>query len=535
MELITKRIHTNQTKCRSDIQLTLEDDINVPDSKPDIEHIIKVCGEIQIMETTPETDRVIVRGALLFSILYLSSTDFRPIHTMTGQIPFEESINMENAMPDQEIHCHYDLEDCQASMINSRKVSIRSILSLHLCQDENEDLEIGIRIVSDEAARADMEDISAPEGLYQQHQIMTLTNMAMQRKDLFRIKEESLLPKGKPNCEALLYHELTPQGLSTRLTEDGIRLSGDLSVFILYTPEDDERNLEYYETELPFDGIVSCPGCNEDMVADIAIIPGKKLLEFRPDEDGENRLIDIEMTLHLEMKFYQEESFEYLEDAYSTSCELQLQHQDTSTKRLRLKNQSALRISDRIKIDPEKEGILQLCNATGAIQIDDQKITEDGIQLEGVLQVEILYVTEDDTKPLNILHGTIPFEHLIEVKGIQPSDSYELQTDITSLGVIMLDREEIEVKAILSLSVLVFTSLNGKVVSAIQEVPLDLEHFQEMPGLVGYIVKDGDSLWKIAKAYHTTVDSIRSLNQLDQSDIRKGDKLLLLKQAEGIF
>lgn len=535
MELITKRIHTNQTKCHSDIQLTLEDDINVPDSKPDMEHIIKVQGEIQILETTSETDRVTVRGSLLFSVLYLSSADFRPIHTMNGQIPFEELVNMENAVSEQEIHCHYDLEDCQASMINSRKISIRSILSLHLCQDENEDLEIGTRIVSDEAARADMEDISTPEGLYQKYQTMTLTNMAMQRKDLFRIKEDSILPKGKPNCESLLYYELCPKGLATRLSEDGIRISGDLSVFVLYTPEEDERNLEYYETELPFDGIVSCPGCNEDMVADIAILPGKKMLEFRPDEDGENRLIDIEMTLHLEMKFYQEESFEYLEDAYSTSCELQLQHQEARTRRLRLKNQSALRISDRIKTEPEKESILQLCNATGSIQIDDQKITEDGIHLEGVLQVEILYITEDDTKPLNILHGTIPFEHLIEVKGIQPSDSYELQTDITDLGVIMLDQEEIEVKALLSLSVLVFTNLDGEIVSAIQEIPLDMKHFQEMPGLVGYIVKDGDSLWKIAKTYHTTVDSIRELNHLEQSEIHKGDKLLLLKQAEGIF
>ena len=309
MELITKRIHTNQTKCRSDIQLTLEDDVNVPDSKPDIDHIIKVQGNVQLQEVTPETDRVLVRGQLLFSLLYLSTADFRPIHTMQGQIPFEESINMENASSDQDIHCHFDLEDCQASMINSRKVNIRSILSLHCYQEETEDLPIGIRLVSEDAARADMDDVSAPEGLYQKYQTMELTNLAMQRKDIFRIKEETSLPKGKPNCETLLYYEMTPQGVTTRLTDDGIRITGDLSVFILYTPEEEDRNLDFYETELPFDGIVSCPGCNEDMIPDISITPGKKLLEFRADEDGEYRSIDLEMTLHLEMTFYQEESF----------------------------------------------------------------------------------------------------------------------------------------------------------------------------------------------------------------------------------
>ncbi len=535
MELITKRIHTSQTKCRSDIQLTLEDDINVPDSKPDIEHIIKVQGEVQIQETTPETDRVLVRGQLLFSLLYLSSADFRPIHTMQGQIPFEESINMENASSDQEIHCHFDLEDCQAGLINSRKISIRSILSLHCCQDETDDLEIGVRIVSDEAARADMEDISTPEGLYQQHQTMTLTNLVMQRKDVFRIKEETSLPKGKPNCEGLLYYEMTPQGLTTRLTDDGIRISGDLTVFVLYTPEEDERTLEFYETELPFDGIVSCSDCNEDMIADIAVTPGKKLLEFRPDEDGEYRIMDLEATLHLDIKCYQEESFDYLEDAYSTKCELQLIHKEACTRRLRVKNQSTLRIADHIKIEPDREGILQICNASGTIQIDEQSITEDGIALEGVLEVEILYISEEDARPLNIQKGTIPFEHLIEVRGIQSTDSYELQTDINNISVIMLDREEIEVKAVLNLSVLVFTGCGGEIVTSFQEIPIDLDRFQEMPGLVGYIVKDGDSLWSIAKNFHTTIDSIRELNHLEQEEIHRGDKLLLLKQTEGLL
>lgn len=535
MELITKRIHTNQTNCRSDIQVTLEDDINVPDSKPDIDHIIKVQGEIQLQELTPENDRVIIRGQLSFSLLYLCTADLRPIHTMKGQIPFEETINMENATPEKEIHCHFDLEDCQASMINSRKISIRSILSLHCCQDETEDLEVGVGIVSEDAARADMNELASPDGLHQCYQTMELTTLAMQRKDLFRIKEETVLPKGKPNCESLLYYEMTPQGLTTRLVEDGIRISGDLSLFVLYTPEDDERTLEFFETELPFDGIVTCHGCNEDMIADIAVIPGKKLLEFRADEDGEERIMDLEMTLHLEMKFYQEESFEYLEDAYSTNCELDLQRQQAIAQKLLIKNQSTLRVADRIKIDPEREPILQLCNATGTIQIDDQSIVEDGIELEGAVELELLYITEDDDRPLNVVHGTIPFQHFIEARGIQPSDQYELQTDISSINVIMLDREEIEAKLVLNLDILVFTSCGGNVVISISETPMDLERFQEMPGLVGYIAKDSDRLWDIAKKYNTTVDSIRQLNHLEQDEIHRGDKLLLLKQTEGIL
>ena len=99
----------------------------------------------------------------------------------------------------------------------------------------------------------------------------------------------------------------------------------------------------------------------------------------------------------------------------------------------------------------------------------------------------------------------------------------------------MLDREEIEAKLVLNLCVMVFTQCCNDVVTALEEKPVDMAHFQEMPGLVGYIVQNGDNLWNIAKTYRTTMDSIRSLNHLEQDTLKRGDKLLLLKQTEGVL
>ena len=42
MELKTAQITSNQIVCHSDTQITLENDMNVPDSKPDIDKIIKI-------------------------------------------------------------------------------------------------------------------------------------------------------------------------------------------------------------------------------------------------------------------------------------------------------------------------------------------------------------------------------------------------------------------------------------------------------------------------------------------------------------
>ena len=47
---------------------------------------------------------------------------------------------------------------------------------------------------------------------------------------------------------------------------------------------------------------------------------------------------------------------------------------------------------------------------------------------------------------------------------------------------------------------------------------------------MGYIVQPGDSLWKIAKKFHTTVDNIKETNGLTEDEIRPGDKLVLIKE-----
>ena len=166
MELSTRNIHTQGIVCRSDMQITLEDDINVPDTKPDIEQLVKTQGTVQITNISSNDGKVIIRGYLSFSLLYLTAEDIRPVHNMKGQIPFDETINMDGLAADKEVMCHFDLEDCQANLINSRKISVRAIVSLHCCQESGQEIAAGVDIISSEAARADMELLSSPVRLH---------------------------------------------------------------------------------------------------------------------------------------------------------------------------------------------------------------------------------------------------------------------------------------------------------------------------------------------------------------------------------
>ena len=69
------------------------------------------------------------------------------------------------------------------------------------------------------------------------------------------------------------------------------------------------------------------------------------------------------------------------------------------------------------------------------------------------------------------------------------------------------------------------------IIDKVEEQPLDMKKIQSMPGILVYMVKPKDTLWDIAKRFYTTVEEIRTLNELPDEEIRCGQPLLLVKKV----
>lgn len=522
MELVKKNIHMNKLKCKSTLQLTLDDDFNVPDVKPDIDQIITEQGEVKINDIRAMNGKLLVKGALVFNVLYLSEGEQRPVQNMSGEIPFDEVINMDITCSDDNPIVKWDLEDLSAGLINSRKLSIRAIVGLYVAVEDLYDEETAV-------------DVDGPEDVQYINKKIEVTDVAINKKDTYRIKDEIVLPANKGNISALLYQDIGLSNVEIRLLDDRFTMKGEIPVFILYTSEDEENPMEYYETDIPFSGTVDCNGCNEDMIEDITIGIASKNLTVKPDSDGEERVLDLEVILELGIKVYDMAEPEILCDVYCPSKEITPVIRNATYENLVIKNNSKYRVSDRIMIPQNQPRILQICHASGDIKIDDIAAEGNGLMVEGVIEVNILYITEDDGRPMNSTKGMIPFAQTIELKGMKPGSNYEIRPTIDQLSVMMLDGEEIEVKATVNLNTIVFDMIEEPIITDIEVADLDMEKLQNMPGIIGYIVKKGDTLWKIAKKYYTTVDNIMVINHLEDENIKEGDKLIIMKKVDSIL
>ena len=70
MELLKQYVRRNGTEKEGQLQITMEEDVNLPEMKPDVNTICLEKGSVLIEEVQPMADAVAVRGKLTFSVLY---------------------------------------------------------------------------------------------------------------------------------------------------------------------------------------------------------------------------------------------------------------------------------------------------------------------------------------------------------------------------------------------------------------------------------------------------------------------------------
>ena len=516
MELVRKNIHMDQIKCKAGTQITLEDDINITDAKPDVYQLIMEQGEIEIEEMRPVADHVHIRGKLHFEVLYLSDEDVRRPACMQGVLPFEEQVYMEGVTANDGVTVRKELEDLSVGLINSRKLSVQALLNLELFVEEIQDMEAAVEISGEDAVEVRKKTMN-PAGL------------SIQKKDIFRVREELELPGGMPNIFDLLWQSVTFCEPEFRILDGRLNLKGELKIFLLYEGEGESRPVQWYETSVPVNGMLECSGMQEDMVGDISCRIGHKELEVKADEDGEDRKISLDIVLDLDMKIYQEQTTEVVCDVYGVTKEIEAVKGSGKWKELLLKTTGKTKVSERFKVAAGFPGIAQICFSKGQVQVGMTEVTEEGIRITGQAVIASLYTTGDGEMPLGSLKGTIPFSYLLEVPKMERGCGYHVDVAIEQLAASAFSGEEMDVKAVLVFSAIVFLQHEESVISDIKVSELNPEKLADLPGIAAYMVKEGDSLWDIGKHYYVPIQQLKEINELSSDEIKPGDKILIVK------
>lgn len=518
MELKRDTLHLRQEKGNAVSQITLDDDYNVPDYRPDIVKVLKEKGELRFDEVKAGNGAVWVKGSLIFRVLYRSEQENGRISCLRGEIPFQEKLNMDGLMDYEPVRAWGEIEDITIGVINSRKLSVRAVVILKALAEEETEEELTCGLLDGE----EYEQKICRKDVLQ---------LLLARRDICRQKSEVVLPSSKPNVREILWKSIELRNVESRLSGGRAGVTGEILLSVLYSEEEDGDRLQWYETTVPLEGGTDCEIEENDVIYQIKAVPVSMELEVKPDYDGEERILVLELVLNLDIRVWREAQMELLEDLYSLKKEVLPVRAERKTERLLVKNYAKCRLAETMELSEGQEKILQICACEGKAAIERKELTPEGVLAEGTVEVELLYITTDDHMPVGVAREIFPFHQLVEIPEVPEQMRVELDGGIEQLSAIMLDQEHIEIKAVVHLDLMAFAEETISNIESVEERALDMEKLKESPGLTGYIAREGDELWTIAKENHTTVRDIMSTNLIKDERLSAGDRILIVKQV----
>lgn len=518
MELNTFSVRTEKIRGKVHTEVTFDEAYNLPDYRPDFSELIISQGRVQVEETKVVKGHVTVKGNLHFELLYRTRQMEPGVSCLDGMFPFQETLAADEAREFDTASVRCELEDLSIHMTNSRKLGVRALVGLTVEISEFTSEEFPSEITGDETTQV-------------KNRVLDCLQLKGSGRDECRLHEEIELPANKQNIKEILWRQVQLQSTESRSMEGKIQIRADLQLFVLYTGEPEER-LEWYETKIP----VVCEAEAESACTDQICYITARLQDWnvqgQEDLEGEQRIICVDGVLQTEYRLYEEQHVGMLEDMYALDRRIVLQKEQVQTERLLMKNNSRCKVSDTITLESGKKEILQICSCFGSIQTDHIEITEEGILAEGAVRVQILYFTRDDSAPLDAAEGLIPFSRLVEAPGITPECRYEMDTDIVLLSVMIRSGNILEVQAVIDFNTIVFAPDGIEKICSAEEEKIDWDKIQQMPGMIGLRIREGDTLWNIARENHTTVAEIRRTNQLPEEPLDPGTMILLMKTIQ---
>lgn len=513
MELEKRNVRLNCMEKKAKKFKTVDEDMNVPEMKGDINKIICSTHEAVVESMKASDKKEALKGYVKFDILYLNSENGGLEH-LEGKCPFEETFEMEEGAGTVNFRGKAEIEDFSIKIINSRKVNIKSLLAISCFGDE----------ISDDEIVTDVRN----ENILVRKENMVFSQIKADGEDTFRIKEDIELPKNKPNVRNLIWSDMRLKSRETRLLDDGIYIKGDIGIFIIYAPDNDEVT-QWYETAVPFEGKVELSGVSEEMFSMIPLRLQETSVLIKADYDGEERVIGAEGIIKLDIKAYSEEETPVVWDMYSTSNHVNIKNCDKSFQQLVMKNSLKARGYNKYKIGDADEKPLQICYAYGDAHLENTAVTEEGIKVDGFVDVTVIYISTDDDGPMASLKCQVPFSQEMSTEERGGILDYAINLCVDQINASMISGDEIEVRVFVGIEILLMRVLTQQFVTEAEMAPMSNKELSAFPGIIGYIASGEETLWDIAKKYKTTVEKIKTVNKMNVDSVKRGDKILIVR------
>lgn len=540
--LMSSKLKLVDIKQKPQVRIYLEEDVLVPDVKPDLASILTMDGKIKLSEKELhtgqiESNSVKITGDLILSTLYIpeSMASGESLIPIESRIPFKVETEMKTT-------AHSDLaiapvlESIDYTVVNERKFKIKATISLGLREYSNVDIEIfeGIR---DEEVQMLKEKIN-------------LTDVALRKRESMELKEELALKDTLPEIQKILKYDVNVVENHKQITKEKAVINASVYCNVMYLGSDpavQEASVEeegvgdaktvpvLYQGKTEFTQFIRLDGDDNPAGQNPA---GSRVnftisslnLSAKEDANGKKNIFDLGLNVDTSLELYKNIEKEVVTDVYHHLKDIQFDTDEIGLMSLRGSGVAELSVREIINI-PEKYGnVEKIVYISGSINETSSSIDQGKSIVEGTVSIDLIGVAGDEQQTPYSFRQEIPFRSAMEIPNITSEMTANNDIMLKELWFDKINNRQIEVNAGILINTAVSNIEKHQLVKNISFLENAQEHAAN-PGIILYITRDGDTIWKIAKKYRTTINEIRKINDLEPGkEIKQGMKLLIVAE-----
>lgn len=444
-----------------DQELTQE--LKLAEGMPDVGNVICAWGQILIRGKQWESDRVGVSGGVQVCVLYAPEDGSEP-RTVEAWIPFQENWELPQTDRDGKLWVMPALRQVDARSVSSRKLMLRSVISL-----------LGKAWVDCEA------DIYTPGEVPEDVQLLVRERPVLIPTEIgeksFVMDEELTVPSDLPEPEKILCARLTPRISEGKVMAGKLVFRGGAELRMLYRAQEGMHTMQL---ELPFAQYGEL-GHEYDPQATVWVLPVLTSFEADLTEDGRVRM---KAGITAQYMVCDRKELKLVEDGYSTGRQMALHMQEME-----------------LPVMWDRQWVLQAespWNNQGTVvdtvfYPDHPRMGHNGQQLTGRFQM--LYYDDDGMLRSN----SAKWEHTLDQEG-----------SVYICGAENVDEQGAQLQMLAQ-------TMDSQGLQTLAGATLG-EGLQKDPGRPSLILRrvGSDSLWELAKRTGSTVSAIQKANGLEK-------------------
>lgn len=504
-----EKVITNRAICQKHSRTSVECDVIVPDINPDILKVLEVSGYVSVSEKEIKDGKVFIGGKVHMTVLYTPEGEtVNKVKSLSAEREFKHTVDANGATEDMILYSEVVPEEFNYSVINSRKLNLRCIVG------------IGIKVATNDEydAVCDIDD----DCVCVKTETMRLCNGTVSTEGRISVKEDFELPSNLPGANEILRVTVFPEAQELTLTENKATAKGQARICVLYSSADDGC-VKRAEFTSPFCETFDMNGAEEDMEGEIEYSPTDLFYEIREDSDGEPRIFGIDIGMTAQIRGYRICDMDIISDVYSTNAEITPVAENIRIEELvdnitaRITHKEAVNIPDGM---PEPA---QIYDVNAVATVDGVEASDGEIIIHGTVKNDILYMSEDNNAPICTFKANEEFTHTLASPVLTAESICDAKIYPEHISYTMNGPDSVDIRVVLGICVRAYKEKDVPIISDLEIS--ECESDKRKPCITVYFAREGDTLWKIAKHYKTTVDDLKEYNDLKDDMINIGQQI----------